>query len=177
MDSYTRAYVIEHVHVDAGQRVWCKGVQLKVHRLGSEKKVVLPPESNSKLAYTFDDLKRAGAKVDVVTLKTLAVMGAEGRWKENIEARIEIGLPSNVYVANARTITLALEKGLTPPQATYVGRRRDQITETYETVDEVVNDLALDKFRTVFGRGRNATPESKDKMREKRRVAKEAQKP
>jgi hypothetical protein len=81
MDPYIRAYVKVHVHIDAGQRVWCKNEQLQVVQNGSDKKVCLPI---GKILYTFDDLKRMGARVDVVTLRSLARDGAEGRWRDEI---------------------------------------------------------------------------------------------
>jgi len=150
MDAYTTALIRTHVHVDAGQRVWFKNEQLQVHVIGNEKKVVIP---GGKITYTFDDLKRLGARVDVVTFKTLAQQGAEGRWKEEIQARRENGLPSNVYIANARSVQYAIDKGKTPPSITYVGRMRDKITEVYPTVDEVVDAMAAGKWRTEFARG------------------------
>ena len=153
MDRFTQAYIKTHVHVDAGQRVWCKGVQLDIIMSGNEKKIQLPI---GKILYTFEDLKLAGAKVDVVTLKSLALQGAEGRWKDNIQARRESGLPSNVYIANARSIQYALDKGKPAPNIQYVGRRRDQITEVYDTVDQVVQALHEGKWRTEFSRGRHA---------------------
>lgn len=158
MDSYTQSYIKVHVHIDAGQRVFCKNEQLEVHVIGGEKKVVLPI---GKLTYTFDDLKRAGARCDVVTLKSLAMQGAEARWQENIQQRRESGLPSNVYIANARSIEYAIEKGKTPPSLKYVGRKRDKITEVYDTVDEVVNAMAADQWRTEFSRGGKAKRKSK----------------
>lgn len=153
LDSYVAAFIKVHVHIDAGQRVWCKNQQLEVHVIGGEKKVELPV---SKILYTFDDLKRAGARVDVVTLKTLAQQGAEGRWAEQIAERRECGLPSNVYVANARSINYAIAHDKTPPDVKYVGRMRDKITEVYDTVDEVVNAMNENKWRTEFSRGRYA---------------------
>ncbi len=153
MDSYTQSFIKVHVHIDAGQRVWCKNEQLEIHLINGEKKVVLPI---GKLTYTFDDLKRAGARCDVVTLKTLAQQGAEGRWADEIQERRKTGLPSNVYIANARSIEYAIAKGKTPPSVTYVGRKRDQITETYESVDEVVNAMAKELWRTEFSRGGKA---------------------
>jgi hypothetical protein len=150
MDAYLKAYIKINVHIDAGQRVWCKNEELEVHIIGGEKKVVLPI---SKQTFTFDSLKRAGARVDVVTLKTLAIQGAEGRWRENIAERREAGLPSNVYVANTRSIQYAISKGKIPPTIRYVGRKRDQITEVYDTVDEVVNAIGNDLWRKDFKRG------------------------
>jgi hypothetical protein len=158
MDSYTQSFIKVYVHIDAGQRVWCKNEQLEVTIIGGEKKVVLPI---GKLTYTFDDLKRAGARCDVVTLKSLAQQGAEGRWKEEIQQRRETGLPSNVYIANARSIQYAIDKGKTPPSMTYVGRKRDQITETYDTVDEVVDAMANGLWRTEFSRGGKAKRKSR----------------
>ncbi len=152
MDAYIKAYIQVNVHIDAGGRVWCKNEPLEVHVIGNEKKVVLPI---GKITYTFDQLKRAGARCDVVTLKILAQQGAEGRWRDNIAERRKIGLPSNVYVANARTIDLAIKSGKIPPDATYVGRKRDKITEVYATVDEVVDAINLERWRTEFSRGRN----------------------
>jgi len=153
MDSYTRAFVKVHVRIDAGQRVWCKGEQLEVHKSQGVSKVLLP---GSKVLYSFDDLKRIGARCDVVTLKSLAAAGAQGRWAENIQARRDSGMPSNVYVANARTVELAIRADKTPPPLKYVGRRRDRITEAYDTVDEVVQALAEDRFRTKFSKGKYA---------------------
>lgn len=153
MDPYIKSYIQVHVHIDAGQRVWCKNQQLEVHMVGNEKKVVLPI---GKITYTFDDLKRAGARVDVVTMKSLAMQGAEGRWRDNIAERRATGLPSNVYIANARSIDYAISKGKVPPTVKYVGRKRDKITEIYDTVDEVVNAMNEEKWRTEFSRGRHA---------------------
>lgn len=153
MDRFIAAYIKTNVHVDAGQRVFCKGVELKVHMVGNEQKVVLPI---SKQTFTFKDLKLAGAKVDATVYKTLALAGAEGRWKDQIEARRDAGLPSNVYVANARSIQYAMEKDKPVPAATYIGRHRDKMTEVYPTVDEVVEAMSLNKWRTEFARGRHA---------------------
>lgn len=153
MDKFVQAYIKTNVKVDAGQRVWCKGEQLEVHLIGGDKKVVLPI---SKQTFTFDDLKRAGATVEVVTMKTLAQAGAEGRWREEIQERTERGLPSNVYIANARSIQYAIEKGKTPPSAKYVGRRRRDITEVYDTVDEVVAAMGRGDWRKEFARGGRA---------------------
>lgn len=153
MDKYVEAFIKVNVHIDAGARAWCKGVQLPVHESGGERKVLLPI---SKILYTFDDLKRAGARVDVSTLKTLAMAGAQGRWKDEIQQRRESNIPQNVYVANARTIELAIEKGNVPPPVKWVGRKRDKITEVRDTVDEVVDDIANDRWRTTFSRGRHA---------------------
>lgn len=152
-DSYVRAYIKVHVHIDAGQRVWCQNVQLPVHVVGGEKKVAIPV---SKHAFTFDELKKCGARVDVVTLRSLAKQGAEGRWATQIAERRENGLPSNVYIANARSVQYAIDKGKTPPDLTYVGRMRDRITEIYPTVDEVVNAMNENKWRTEFSRGKYA---------------------
>jgi hypothetical protein len=153
IDSYVKAFIKVHVHVDAGQRVWCKNEQLQVHVIGGVKKVALPV---SKHAFTFDELKQCGARVDVVTLRSLARQGAEGRWAEQIQERRENGLPSNVYIANARSIQYAIDHDKTPPDVKYVGRMRDKITETYDTVDEVVDALDKNLWRTEFRRGRYA---------------------
>lgn len=153
MDSYVKAYVKTHVNIDAGGRVFCKGEQLEVHVIGGVKKVVLPI---SKLTYTFDDLKAAGAKCDVITLFSLAKAGAEGRWKDNIQERRENNIPQNVYIANARTIQRAIDKGESPPPLKWVGRKSDKITEVYDTVDEVVAAMAENRWRTEFSRGRYA---------------------
>lgn len=153
MDPYIRSYVKLNVHVDAGQRVWCKGEELPTVTSGNVRKVKLPI---SDILFTFDDLKQMGAKVDVVTLFSLAKAGGEGRWRENIEQRKGSGLPSNVYIANARSIEYAIEKGKTPPAVRFVGRVGNRITETYDTVDEVVDAMGKDQWRTEFSRGRHA---------------------
>jgi len=153
MDRFLQAYIKTNVRVDAGQRVWCKGEQLQVHTIGNERKVVLPV---SKQTFTFDDLKRAGATVEVVTAKTLAVAGAEGRWRDEIQERAERGLPSNVYIANARSIQYAIDKGKTPPAAKFVGRKRRDITDVYDTVDEVVAAMGRGDWRKEFARGGRA---------------------
>lgn len=153
MDPYVAAYIKTHVHIDAGGRAFIKGEQVDVIISGGVKKILLPI---SKILYSFDDLKRAGAKVDVVTLFSLAKAGAEGRWRENIEERTKRDIPSNVYVANARTIQKAIADGRTPPDVTWVGRQRNQITEVYATIDEVVTAMAENRWRTEFARGGRA---------------------
>lgn len=154
MDPYVEAFVRVHVHIDSGQRVWCKGEELGVVRgKGDIKKVLLPV---SKILYTFDQLKRAGAKCDVVTLSSLARAGAEGRWRNEIDDRKRDGIPSNVYVANARSVELALAAGKTPPPVRWVGRQSNRITEVYDTIDEVVAAMGEERWRTDFKRGRYA---------------------
>lgn len=153
MDSYVAAFVKTHVRIDAGGRAFIKGKQVDVIMSGNVRKVLLPI---SKILYTFDDLKRAGAQVEVVTLFSLAKAGAEGRWRENIEERTKRDIPSNVYVANARTVQAAIAKGLTPPPVKWVGRQRNQITEVYETIDEVVKAMSENRWRTEFARGGRA---------------------
>lgn len=153
MDSYVKAWVKTHLHIDSGNRAFADGKELEVVMSGGERKVVLPM---SKVLYTFDDLKRAGCKCDVITLKSLAMAGAEGRWKENIEHRKEVGVPSNVYIANARSIELAIAAGKEPPSVKWVGRKRDRITEVRDTIDEVIDDMDNDRWRTSFSRGRYA---------------------
>lgn len=150
MDPYLEAFVQLHVHIDAGNRAFVKGVEVPVHTIGGKRKIELP---GSKVLWTFDDLKRIGAKVDVVTLFSLARAGAEGRWRENIEERKNSGLPSNVYVANARTINRAIERGLSPPPATYIGRVGREMTAVHDNVDAVVDDLLNRRWRTTFRRG------------------------
>lgn len=162
MDSYVRSYVRLHVHIDAGNRAWDTKFdppkELEVVMSGGVRKVVLPV---SKILYTFDDLKRNGARCDAITLKTLALAGAEGRWKENIAARKDAGLPSNVYIANARSIEYAMAKGKEPPPAKYIGRQRHQMTEVRDSVDEVIDDMANNRWRTEFSRGRYAKRKTK----------------
>lgn len=150
MDSYLRAFVQLHVHIDAGNRAFVKGEEVQVHVIGGKRKIELP---GSKVLHTFDDLKRAGAKVEAMTLFSLAKAGAEGRWRDEIQERKGAGLPSNVYVANARTIERAIERGQSPPPATYLGRIGREMTEVRDTVDEVVNDLRDRNFRKTFRRG------------------------
>lgn len=150
MDPYLRALVKLYVHIDAGGRAFFKGEPLEVHNSGGVKKVVLP---NSKIMWSFEALKGAGARVDVQTLQTLALAGAEGRWKAEIEERKARGIPSNVYIANARSINKALAEDRVPPDARWIGRRWDKMTEVYDTVDEVVEAMAQGKWRTEFARG------------------------
>lgn len=158
MDKYVEAYIKVNVRVDAGQRVFCKDIQLHPVNEGSVQKFLLPV---SKILFTFEDFKLAGAKVDVVTLRSLAQQGAEGRWKENIAQRRQDGLPSNVYIANARSIEYALSRGKDAPVLRYVGRKRDQITEVYDTVDEVVDAMSKDLWRKEFSRGGRAKRRNK----------------
>lgn len=153
MDRYIQAYIKVNIHIDAGGRVFDKGKPIEVYVINNVKKIVLPI---SKQTFTFDDLKRAGAKCDVVTLFSLAKAGAEGRWKEQIQERRENNIPQNVYIANARSIQYAIAKDKTPPSVRWVGRQRNQITEVYDTVDEVVTAMADNKWRTEFSRGRFA---------------------
>lgn len=157
MDPYLRSFIKLHVHIDAGGRAFCKGEQLDVINSGGIKKVVLP---GSKILWSFDDLKRCGAKCDVQTLATLAIAGAEGRWKNEIEERKARGIPSNVYIANARTINKALAEGKIPPEPRWIGRRWDKMTEVYDTVDEVVTAMTNNQWRTEFARGGKARRKS-----------------
>lgn len=150
MDPYIRSFIKLHVFVDAGNRAFCKGQPLEVHISGGVRKVVLPI---SKIMWSFDDLKRCGAKVEAQTLQTLALAGAEGRWRDEIEERKARGIPSNVYIANARTINKALAEGRDPPKPRWIGRRWDQMTEVYDTIDEVVDAMSKNQWRTSFARG------------------------
>jgi hypothetical protein len=150
VDPYIRAYIKLNVFVDAGNRAFCKGEPLEVHVSGGVRKVVLPI---SKIMWSFDDLKRCGAKVEAQTLQTLAIAGAEGRWRGEIEERKARGIPSNVYIANARTINKALAEGRDPPEPRWIGRRWDKMTLVYDTIDEVVAAMANNQWRTEFARG------------------------
>lgn len=155
MDKYVQAFIKVNIRIDAGNRVFCKDEELPVHVIGGIRKIVLP-KNISKLTYTFDQLRAAGAVCEGQTVRTLALAGAEARWAEKIEERRKIGLPSNVYVANARTVEKALAENKSPPPVRYVGRHRDRITEVRDTVDEVINDMAEGRWRTEFSRGRHA---------------------
>lgn len=150
MDPYVRTFIRLHVHIDAGGRAFCKGAPLEVYNHGGVRKVLLPV---SKILYSFNDLKKCGAKVEVQTLQTLALAGAEGRWRENIEERKARGIPSNVYIANARTINKALAEGKDPPSPRWIGRRWDKMTEVFDTIDEVVDAMSKNEWRTEFSRG------------------------
>lgn len=150
MDAYLKAFIQLNVHIDAGNRAFVKGVEVPVHTIGGKRKIELP---GSKVLWTFDELKRVGARVDVVTFFSLARAGAEGRWRENIEERKNSGLPSNVYVANARTINRAIERGQSPPSPTYIGRMGREMTEVRDNVDAVVDDLLNRRWRKSFRRG------------------------
>lgn len=150
MDRYKQALLQAHVHIDAGGRAFFKGQQIDVQVIGGVKKVLVP---GLQYLLTFDELKRLGAKVDVITLFSLAKAGAEGRWREEIQQRADRGLPSNVYVANARTIQRALDRGQHPPDPTYLGRQGRECTEAFATVDEVVDAMNNGQWRKTFSRG------------------------
>lgn len=150
MDVYLKALIQTHVHVDAGGRAFFKGEPLEVHVIGNVKKVHVPGVGH---LLTFDELNKLGARVDVITLFSLARAGAEGRWRDEIQERRERGVPSNVYVANARTIERALAAGKHPPDPTWIGRVGRECTEVRATVDEVVDDLKFRRFRKEFRRG------------------------
>lgn len=162
MDKYVEAFIKVNIHIDAGNRVFCKGVELEVHTIGGVRKIVLP-SNISKMTYTFDQLRAAGAKCDAITVVSLARQGAEARWKDEIENRRKIGLPSNVYVANARSIEKALAAGKSPPPIRYVGRRWKKITEVRDTVQEVIDDIVNENWRTEFSRGSQARLHPKKK--------------
>lgn len=153
VDSFIKASIRVHAHIDAGGRAFYKGEQVPVQVIGGVRKVLLPI---CKTLFTFDELKQLGAKVDVITLKTLAVQGAEGRWRDNIQQRMERNIPSNVYIANARSIEYAISKDKVPPPVKWVGRKGDRMTEVRDTIDEVVDDMANDRWRTTFHRGGKA---------------------
>lgn len=150
MDAFLKAKIQQHLYIDAGGRAFYKGEPVTVRSAGGHKKVFLP---DVPYPLTFDELKQAGARVDVITMFSLAKAGGEGRWKENIEYRKERGIPSNVYVGNAHSIARALEKGEHPPDVTWIGRRGRQCTEVRDTVDQVLDDMFNDRWRTTFSRG------------------------
>ena len=150
MDAYLRALIETHVHIDAGSRCFFKGEEIPTVVIGGLRKVQIP---GSKIMWTFDDLKRMGAKVDVITLFSLARSGGEGRWREHIEERRERGIPSNVYVANARTINKSLAKGQIPSQPTWIGRMGRKMTVVHDNIDAVLADMAADRWRMDFARG------------------------
>ena len=150
MDAYLKAFVVTHVHIDSGSRCFVKGEEVPTYVIGGMRKVQLP---NSKIMWTFDDLKRAGARVDVITLFSLAKSGGEGRWRDHIEDRRERGIPSNVYIANARTINKALTDGRIPPLPTWIGRVGRQMTAVHDNIDQVLDDMANSCWRANFSRG------------------------
>ena len=153
VDSYVKTAIRIHCHIDAGGRAFYDGKPVEVVVINNVRKVHLPI---CKSLFTFDELKQLGAKVDVITLNSLAKQGADARWAENIEQRTIEGIPRNVYVANARTINAALAAGKVPPPVKWLGRRGDKMTEVYDSVDEVVQAMAADKWRTEFRRGGRA---------------------
>lgn len=153
MDAYVKAFIKTHVRIDSGGRVFVKDKEIEVHVIGGIKKVVLPV---SKILYTFEDIKRAGGECQVITLSSLARAGADGRWKDNIEQRKRDGIPSNVYIANARSINKALADSKIPPQIKWLGRMRDMMTEVYDTIDEVILAMDEGRWKTEFSKGRNA---------------------
>jgi hypothetical protein len=153
MDAYVKAFIKTHVRIDSGGRAFIKDKQIEVHIIGGVKKIVLPI---SKILYTFEDIKRAGGECQVVTLASLARAGGEGRWKEVIQERKEQGIPSNVYIANARTINLAIANNKTPPPIKWIGRIRDKMTEVYDTIDQVIDAMDNNRWKTEFSKGRNA---------------------
>lgn len=150
MDTYLKALIQTHVHIDPGGRAFFKGEPLEVHLNGSVKKVLIP---GMKHLLTFDELKRLGARVEVQTLFSLAIAGGEGRWKDEIQERRRQGIPSNVYVANARTIQRALAENKTPPPVKWLGRQGRECTEVRDTIDEVLDDMRNNRWRNSFRRG------------------------
>jgi hypothetical protein len=154
IDTYLKALIKTQISIDSASRVFLGREPLEIHVIGGVRKVQLP---NSKQLISLDDLVVYGAKVlGGRTPRTLALYGAEARWEERIKARTEAGLPSNVYIANARSISYAQEKGRIPPSPTYIGRRQNKMTEVFDTVEEVVQAMNNGAWRTEFRRGRNS---------------------
>lgn len=152
LDSYLRALIRTQVSVDSASRVFLKGSEMEVHTVGGVRKIQLP---GTKFLVSIDDLITYGAKVlGARTPKSLALSGAEARWADNRAKREEAGLPCNVYIANARSIEYAMEKGKAPPPQRYIGRRQNRMTEVYDTVEEVVQAMNEGNWRTEFSRGR-----------------------
>lgn len=125
---------------------------MQVHVVAGVRKVQLP---NTKFLISLDDLILHGAKVlGSRTPKNLALYGAEARWAEQRASREASGLPTNVYIANARSIQYAIDNGKAPPAQRYIGRRQDKMTEVFDTVEEVVQAMNEGNWRQRFRRGR-----------------------
>jgi len=73
VDSWVRASIKIKAHIDAGGRAFYDDKEVEVVIIGGVRKVLLPI---CKFLFTFDELKQLGARVDVITLKTLAIQGA-----------------------------------------------------------------------------------------------------
>lgn len=160
-DKFIKALIKTKVTIDSASRVFLDREPLEIHVIGGVRKVQLP---GTKQLFSLDDLVTHGATlVGGRTPRTLALYGAEARWQEQIRARTELGLPSNVYIANARTINYALSKNRVPPSPTYIGRRQEKMTEVYPTIDEVVQAMNEGRWRTEFRRGRRSDAELRAK--------------
>ena len=152
LDSYLRTIIRTQVKIDAASRVFLNGKAMVVHTVAGVRKVQLP---NTQFLISLEDLALNGASIlGSRTPRNLALYGAEARWAEQRKHREEVGLPINVYVANARSIRYAINHDRPPPVTRYIGRRQDKMTEVYDTIEEVVQAMNESRWRESFRRGR-----------------------
>lgn len=141
LDRYTQATIKAKVQIDSASRVFWDGKELEVHNLNGVRKIQLP---GTKIMLSLQDLLEYGAKLlGGLTANTLAKRGADARWAN---AR-KHNLPANVYIANARSIDHAVKTGKVPPPVRYLGRRRDKMTEVYDSIEEVVAAMNEGRWR------------------------------
>jgi hypothetical protein len=154
LDKFTVAQLRTHCTVDAASRVFWKGTEMEIHLVGAERKVIIP---GTKVVISVNELVTQGAKlVGQRGPQNFRSDGGTTRWIESVKRRNEDGIPPNVYVANARSVQYALDKGNAPPVTRWVGRRQGKVTEVYDTIDEVVKAMNDGLWRTDFARGRHA---------------------
>lgn len=165
LDSHTRAVIKVKVRIDAVGRVFFGGKvnekgelegaeELPTHLIGAERKTVLP---GKKFPISLADLIEYGAvRIGPYRRPGQHSNGGTKRWADVQAERAEKKIPPNVYIANQRTIDKAVEKGLAPVAPRYIGRRAKQMTEVYDTVDEVVAAMNQGLWKTEFSRGRHA---------------------
>lgn len=146
VDTYLRALIRTKITVDSTGTVRLGNELLPIHHgVNGERKVQLP---GTQFLIPLQDLLDLGAKqLGGRTPNQLGLQGATARWADRQVARAEQGLPPNVYIANARSIQYAIERGRVPPETTYIGRRQRRMTEVFPTVAEVVEAMNAGNWR------------------------------
>lgn len=151
LDKWLQAKIKTQCVID-GERVYWgppnEPIELVVHMHGNEPRVQLP---GTKFLISLEDLITHGArmrrrpklltKADV-NQHSWAVAGGYARWNRTY-------LPRNVYIANARTMDSAGDRGKPVPPARYIGRTGKYRTAVYDTVDEVVKALEEKRYVNV----------------------------
>ena len=144
LDKFVQAQIRTKCKIN-GEAVFWGDLELEVHLIGNQKKIVVPKH---KYMLTLEDLIAHGAQIihrpkqltkqEIKHVKS-STLGGIVRWGRDT-------LPTNVYVANKLTIQRAIERDLDVPAEKYIGRIGKYRTAVYPTVEEVLEALNTKTF-------------------------------